>query len=426
MTETRALDELLAAVAKEGKTLTDFLSSNSYYQPSFAGAGFKEYPDLPSDVDKARQRLREAAKAVHDLAAGPKDYLRRHTTSFNDLATMSYLCHFKIPEAVPLVGSVSYEQVAEACEVDEGQLRRILRFAMTNHFFRESAPDEVAHTPYSSLLVTDAGARAIVEYECFEAFPAATKLVHACEKWPGAEEPDHTAWSLANHTDQSFYQHLEEPGNEDRAKRFADSMAAEQRAPEWGVQHTLAGYDWGSVSGSVVDIGGSQGQTAIALAREFPNISQIVVQDLPSVVEPAKTALPGDLGNRVSFLAHDFHVLQPAAVSSASVFLMRFVLHDHSDSVAVRILRNVVPALKAGARLVVMDIVAPGVGEASALEEKAARSMDVEMMMVLNGKERGVEEWRELFAAADKGLKVRSVRVPEGSALGVFEVGYEK
>lgn len=426
MAETRALDELLADVAKEGKALTEYLSSNSYYQPSFSGTGFKEYPELPEDIEQARNRLRLAANAVHDLAAGPKDYLRRHTACFNDLSTMAYLCHFKIPEAIPLVGSVSYEQIAEACDVDESQLRRVVRYAMTNNFFQQTSPDEVAHTAYSALLVTDKGERAIVEFECFDAFPAAAKLAHACEKWPGAEEPYQTAWSLANHSEQSFFHHISETGNEDRAQRFADSMTAEMSAPGWNIKHTLSGYEWNGVKGTIVDIGGSQGQTAIALAREFPHLPQIVVEDLHSVVEPAKTSLPGDLGNRVSFIAHDFHELQPSAVASAQIIMMRFILHDYSDAVSVRIIRNILPALKQGARLVVLDIAAPALGEASPLEEKAIRSLDIEMLTMLNGKERTVDEWKELFQVADKGLKIKSVNLQKGSALGVFEIVYVK
>lgn len=250
--------------------------------------------------------------------------------------------------------------------------------------------------------------------------------MHACEKWPGAEETQKTAWSLANHTEQSYFQHISEPGNEEQSQRFADCMTAEMSAPEWNIKHTVSGYDWKSVKGTIVDIGGSQGQTALALAREFPHLPQIVVEDLPSVVEPAKASLRDELGNRVSFLAHDFHELQPAAVSSAEVLMMRFVLHDYSDKVAVRILRNALPALQQGARLVVLDIAAPPLDEASVLEEKAIRSLDIEMMTMLNGKERTVEEWKELFQSADKRLKVKSVNLQNGSALGVFEVVYTK
>lgn len=425
MAETLALDELLTVVANDGKTLTEYLSSNSYYQPSFSGA-FKEYPELPEDVDEARNRLRIAAKAVHDLAAGPKDYLRRHTTCFNDLSTMSYICYFKIPEAVPLVGSISYEQIAVACEVDESQLRRVLRYAMTNHFFHETSPDEIAHTAYSALLVTDKGERAVVEYECFDAFPAAAKLAHACEKWPGAQEPDQTAWSLANHSSQSYFQHISEPGNEEQAQRFADCMSAEMSAPEWNIRHLLSGYDWSSVKGTIVDVGGNQGQAAMALAREFPHLSKIVVEDLPAVIQPAKASLPAELSKRISFLEHDFHELQPAQVASAEVFIMRFVLHDHSDKAAVRILRNIVPALKQGAKLAVFDIIATAPGEGSALEERVVRSLDIEMLTMLNGKERDKSEWEELFTRADKGLKVRRFALQKGSALGMIEVVYGK
>jgi len=83
MPELRALDELLADVAKQGQILTDFLNSNSYYQPTFAssGSGFREYPELSEDVDKARLQLQDAAKAVSDLAAGPKAFVRQHTSS---------------------------------------------------------------------------------------------------------------------------------------------------------------------------------------------------------------------------------------------------------------------------------------------------------------------------------------------------------
>ena len=67
------LQELLLEVHQEGKALTEFFNSNSYYQPSFRN--FKEYPELPEDVQQSRQKLREAAKAVYDLATGPTEHL---------------------------------------------------------------------------------------------------------------------------------------------------------------------------------------------------------------------------------------------------------------------------------------------------------------------------------------------------------------
>jgi hypothetical protein len=76
MDTSHTLDVLVEEVAREGRALSHFLASNSYYQPSFPPRGFKEYPELPEEIQQSRTRLREAAKAVHDLALGPTEYIR--------------------------------------------------------------------------------------------------------------------------------------------------------------------------------------------------------------------------------------------------------------------------------------------------------------------------------------------------------------
>ena len=77
MTEVRTLDLLLEDVAKEGRNLTNYFHSNSFYQPCFRPGGLGEYPELPEDIQESRRKLREAAKAVHDLATGPSEYVRQ-------------------------------------------------------------------------------------------------------------------------------------------------------------------------------------------------------------------------------------------------------------------------------------------------------------------------------------------------------------
>jgi hypothetical protein len=74
-----------------------------------------------------------------------------------------------------------------------------------------------------------------------------------------------------------------------------------------------------------------------------------VVQDLPKVVEDAKTKLPAETSNRVTFQAHDFFEEQP--VKNADIYYFRWILHDWSDKYCVKILQALIPALKPGARL---------------------------------------------------------------------------
>lgn len=63
----------------------------------------------------------------------------------------------------------------------------------------------------------------------------------------------------------------------------------------------------------------------------------------------------------ISFMAHDF--LTPQPVLEADIFMFRFVMHDWSDKYAVRILQNLLPAMKQSTRILIMDFLlgVPGV-----------------------------------------------------------------
>jgi hypothetical protein len=60
------------------------------------------------------------------------------------------------------------------------------------------------------------------------------------------------------------------------------------------------------------------------------------------------------LKDRIIFQAHNFWTPQP--VKDADVYFIRFCLHDYSDDDAVK---NIISAMKHGAKLVVMDTVLP-------------------------------------------------------------------
>ena len=445
MTDSRTLDLLLEDVAREGRALTNYLHSNSFYQPCFRPGGLGEYPELPYEVQESRRKLQEAAKAVHDLAAGPAGYMSslgwsvRVTASptqiecwrltsvpkYHDSATLRWLVHFRIPEAVPLVGAVSYAQVAHTCDVDESFLRRIVRYAMLNNLFYEPSPDEVAHTPFSAVLVTDATISAMKGHHNLLSFPACTEVVEAYEKWGPSEEPNQNAFSLAYGTDLPMFQYLSQPGFEEKADRFARLMAAVNLLPSHDFKYTVEGYHWKSAKGTIVDIGGSTGETAIALARAYPDLPPIIVEDLVRNVEKGQASLPEGFKDRVFFTAHDFFEPHPESVISAQLFVLRLVLHDYSDKYARRILRNILPALKNGATLVVIDPIMPPPGRAPLEVERVMRRMDMEMMQMLSGKEREMEDWEDLFRSADKSLIVRNVNQPVGSAMGIMEVVYD-
>ena len=81
--------------------------------------------------------------------------------------------------------------------------------------------------------------------------------------------------------------------------------------------------------------------------------------------------MPPELKNRVHFMSHDFWKEQP--VKDVDVFYFRWIFHDWSDSHAVKILRQLIPVLKKGARILINDICMPPSGIVSLYEERWLR-----------------------------------------------------
>ena len=135
--------------------------------------------------------------------------------------------------------------------------------------------------------------------------------------------------------------------------------------------HLVDAYPWKNANVRLfVDVGGSYGTSSIALAQAVPSI-HCIVQDLSGVVSEGSLALSPNLCGRVKFMSHDFFQEQP--VKGADVYFFRWIFHDWSDKYCVRILQNLIPALKYGARLIINEFVIPPSGKASAYQEWLAR-----------------------------------------------------
>lgn len=135
--------------------------------------------------------------------------------------------------------------------------------------------------------------------------------------------------------------------------------------------HMVRGYDWAEIGeGIIVDIGGSLGSLSIAIARDFP-LLRFIVQDRPEVISLGRGSLPSDLQARVEFMEHDFFREQP--IKDADIYILRWILHDWSDMYAARILQRLIPALKLGAKILVLEQMLPAPGEISKYQEKAYR-----------------------------------------------------
>ena len=152
-----------------------------------------------------------------------------------------------------------------------------------------------------------------------------------------------------------------------------------------------------------VDIGGASGTLVHSLMTANPQLHGIIL-DLPDVVPSATTAAATlGLAKRSSVLAGDFF----ASVPEADLYLLKHILHDCDDGQAARILENCRRAVRPGGRVIVIELLLGEVGEPG-----PAPFMDLNMMVMLPGRERSLSEYCALLKQAgfrlDKSSPIRS------------------
>jgi O-methyltransferase domain len=120
-----------------------------------------------------------------------------------------------------------------------------------------------------------------------------------------------------------------------------------------------------------------------------------IVLDLPDVV-PSATAAAAALGlaKRSKALAGDFFTYVP----EADIYLLKHILHDWNDGEAVHILRGCREAMRPGGRVIVVEMLLGELGEPG-----LAPLMDLNMMVMLTGRERTLAEYSALLK--DAGLR---------------------
>ena len=325
---------------------------------------------------------------------------------------------------MPLNGTASYAEIAAASGLQESLCRRFIRLAMGSNIFDEEAKTKrVQHTAASRALATNQGLSDAVGLQLDEIAPASSKLVDVWDKYgQNIGEPTQSAFSLYNETEKSIYSVL--ASQPERARRFGGAMRFFTKGDNWDLRHMLASFDWPSIDkpgNVVVDMGGGFGQISQYLARQTSNI-RFVIQDLPQVVSEAPAELPVDLKDKIDFVVQDF--FKPQSNESApAAFLLRYILHNWSDKYAVTILRNLVPAVRKGSKVLIYEYVLED-GPVTDMTARFGFQMDGIMATFFNAQERTAREYEELFKTADEHYVVDAVRRPEGSTMSIVEVGW--
>ncbi|KAK9415006.1 putative hydroxyindole o-protein [Seiridium unicorne] len=413
------LERLAQDIASKTQEFMAVLRRNGCALPSHH-PGTPRNDALPLEATTLQSTLMELTTELQTLVQGPRLHVHNQILAHVNLVNLHAIYRFKLPSVVPVEGRISYAELAGKIQVGEDVVRRIARYAITKHIFQEvDGGNGLAHSATSKMLAESPMMMEWIGMVCEEMWPAATQAVPALVKWPGSQEPQHSGFALAHKLDTHLFDMLvDQP---ERAGRFANAMVYFNCNEDLAPRHLCDAFDWESAS-QIVDIGGSAGFTAVALATRLPQVS-IVIQDQAVLEDQARQSIPPALADRISFMAHDFFQDQP--VRDADVYHFRWIFHDWPDRYCLKLLRALIPALKAGARVVVSDYVVPESGMASRYKEGLVRGFDLAMMELFNAREREQRDWQRLFNEADPRFSFQGVRTVPGADLGFISANWQ-
>lgn len=207
----------------------------------------------------ARIALIEAASDLILLAQGPGEYIRneafvvRCDQTKHDVSVLSILNHYDVWNAVPVDGTISYDDLSKKIGLPRNCIHRVLRHAMTRRNFCEPAHGYVAHTANSAAVVKDSSVSAWIGHSIDEVGRALSWQVKALDIWGDTEDPSKSALCLTTElpegdTTFEFPQNDGEGGEKGwTVKRFGLAMTSMNKTGVFSSTHLRTGFDWSSL-----------------------------------------------------------------------------------------------------------------------------------------------------------------------------------
>lgn len=404
---TGPMTQLLARVQDNTNKYLQFFSSQGLAEPSFShGDGLSPGQPLPADIQAAKEAAFEATDELHHLLLGPMALIANCAGDQYLMLSVQYIYRYKLAQHVPVDVETTFEDMSKAAKVPVTDLTRFLRVAMGRHVFAEPRKGVVVHTAASRVLLHNSMIEAWLLNIAEEFWPSLSRTVDATRRWPGSEEPNESGYSLAHNTvDENPFDVIKmDPV---RQQRFIDAMSFSHLHSSYSMDFLFQSYDF-STAKTVVDVGGSHGQVALALVKRYPGISEVIVQDLPDTISGLD--IPTEYRARIKGMAHDF--LTPQPVKGADVYFLRWILHDWSDKYSVTILRALIPALKQGAKVIINDVCIPEPRQLGIAADSKLRVMDISMKAFNNAREQDAETRGALFKRADPRFQFKGIMLP--------------
>lgn len=154
-------------------------------------------------------------------------------------------------------------------------------------------------------------------------------------------------------------------------------------------------YDFSGMS-RIVDVGGGYGQLLATILGAYPRL-RATLFDLPDAIEGARNQLDqAGLIARCEFVAGSFFESIPAG---GDAYLLKSILHNWDDERSAVILQHCRRAMQKDAKLLIVERIMPARMESSP-DHRALAWSDLNMLVLLEGRERTEAEFRTLLASS--------------------------
>lgn len=297
-------------------------------------------------------------------------------------------------------GEKSAAELARECGVHEEALYRVLRALTSSGVLVEK--------PGRTFVLTEVGA--MLRTGVAGSMKNFALMIVDDYNWSAWGELAHSVRTGDDAAQKVFgsplFDYLAEQPN--KLKTFGESMSDLSNVETPAV---ASAYDFSRFT-KLVDVGGSHGALLAAILKRNPKLAG-VVYDSPHVIENAKRDVhvgAREIAGRIETQSGNFFESVPAG---ADAYMMKYILHDWDDEKASRILSNVKRAMRPNGTLLVIDTVVP-----AGPENWWSKWLDINMLVLVGGKERTEAQFRALFERA--GFRLTRV-VPTGSALSILE-----
>ncbi|KAK4453395.1 putative s-adenosyl-l-methionine-dependent methyltransferase [Podospora aff. communis PSN243] len=422
---------LAQQITRDTEKLESYLKANNLPALSYDVNVPADFPKLPEDIARSRRDIIQASKELTMLAHGPREALRWAVWEFLDVLALQIINYFGIAKLFPVGETITLKELADKTTLDPVNLARAIRLVITKGIFREPSDGVIAHTAGSQILAEDGDMQAWIGFNAEDIFPASAHVLDSVRKYPDATQMMQSGFCFAFNTVDKEPMFVTFGKNADRARRMGKAMVSLTGGEGYEMSYLIdvegGGYDFSEIDaagGTLVDLGGSHGFVSVELARKYKKM-KFVVQDTPQTIASAPSPICQDaqVADRITMQAHSF--FEEQVVKDADVYFFRWIIHNYSTPFAVKILKNLIPALKPGARIIINDHCLRDAGQEDAWDETVMRRMDMVMWALLNAQERTEAEFRDLFKAASDGFVFKGVTRPKNCRMSIIEAVWQ-